>query len=264
MSALRDVLIFTDLDGTLLDHETYSWKAAEAALDVLRVEGAGVVLASSKTAAEIAPIRDELGFPEWPAIVENGGGFLEPGVLARGTTDIYQKIRQALSNLPHGFLGFGDMTAQEVSDCTGLSLSDAKLAQQRRFSEPGLWMGDEDNFDTFLKAAQAFGLTAQRGGRFTTLSFGGTKADRVAELKARFSPDHTIVLGDAPNDIDMFGLADTGVIVANPASPDLPKLPGEDTGRIRRTTVEGPEGWAEAILDIVQELTNTKDRHAHG
>lgn len=29
-------LVFTDLDGTLLDHDTYSWEAARPALDRLK------------------------------------------------------------------------------------------------------------------------------------------------------------------------------------------------------------------------------------
>ena len=79
MPSSLPLLVFTDLDGTLLDHESYSWSPARPALDALRELGAGLVLASSKTAAEIAPLREAVGFTTWPAIVENGAGTLEPG-----------------------------------------------------------------------------------------------------------------------------------------------------------------------------------------
>ena len=46
------LLVFTDLDGMLIGHETYSWEAARPALNPLRTIGAGTVLASSKTAPE--------------------------------------------------------------------------------------------------------------------------------------------------------------------------------------------------------------------
>lgn len=264
MMAFRDVLVVSDLDGTLLDHETYSWAAARPALDVLRSAGAGVVLASSKTAAEISDLRDAIDFPDWPSIVENGSGLLEPREDPSGDSSVYETLRSAIATLPAGFRGFGDMTDQEVSDRTGLSLSAAQKARMRRFSEPGVWDGDSASLDAFLEAARAASLTVQRGGRFTTLSFGGTKADKVVELIARFKPRHTIVLGDAPNDVEMLKQADHGVIVANPSSPDLPLLPGEAEGRIRRTTRPGPEGWAEAVLDILKELQHQKDTGTHG
>ena len=68
----RRMIVFSDLDGTLLDHETYSFEPARPALDRLKREGHVLVLASSKTAAEIAPLRDAMGFSHCPAIVENG------------------------------------------------------------------------------------------------------------------------------------------------------------------------------------------------
>jgi ribonucleotide monophosphatase NagD (HAD superfamily) len=45
-------LVFTDLDGTLLDHDTYDWTPARDALDRLTRAGIPVVFTSSKTAAE--------------------------------------------------------------------------------------------------------------------------------------------------------------------------------------------------------------------
>jgi len=264
MTDLCDVLVVTDLDGTLLDHQSYDWEPATSALNVLRTQGAGVVLASSKTAAEISDIRMQIGFENWPSIVENGSGLLEPGEDRVGDGSTYEQLRSVLSGLPKGFRGFGDMTDAEVSDRTGLTRSAAEKARMRRFSEPGIWEADSTALDSFLDAARAASLSVQKGGRFMTLSFGGTKADKIDELKSRFKPRHMIVLGDAPNDIDMLKRADHGVIVANPSSPDLPRLLGEDTGRSRRTARTGPEGWAEAVFDILEELQTTKDTGIHG
>ncbi len=73
------IVVFSDLDGTLLDHETYSFAPAWPALDRMREDGHVLVLASSKTAAEIAPIRAAMGFVDCPAIVENGAGLLAAG-----------------------------------------------------------------------------------------------------------------------------------------------------------------------------------------
>lgn len=70
----KNYVIFTDLDGTLLDHDTYSYEPANSALEKLRETKTPLILASSKTAAEIAPLRHELGFDAFPAIVENAPG----------------------------------------------------------------------------------------------------------------------------------------------------------------------------------------------
>ena len=264
MNERPDLLVFSDLDGTLLDHQTYDWLPARPALDRLIAHGAGVVLASSKTAAEITVLRNDMGLEAWPAIVENGCGILESGNRQAASGEMYQTLRHRIADLPAGFRGFGDMDVNEVQDRTGLSKTAARHAKSRCFSEPGVWQGPDDMLDKFLSEATQAGLAAQRGGRFLTLSFGGTKADRMAELIDRFAPQLTIALGDAPNDVQMLELADHGVIVANPASPELPKLAGEALGRIRRTKATGPAGWSEAVSAVLDEIDTKKDVAQHG
>jgi mannosyl-3-phosphoglycerate phosphatase len=57
MLSLQDsLLVITDLDGSLLDHHTYSWQAAEAWLARLEEHEVPLVICSSKTAAEIMPL----------------------------------------------------------------------------------------------------------------------------------------------------------------------------------------------------------------
>jgi mannosyl-3-phosphoglycerate phosphatase len=107
-------------------------------------------------------------------------------------------------------------------------------------------------------------VTARQGGRFLTLSFGGSKADRMAEVIAHYRPARTIALGDAPNDIEMLEAADIGVIVGNPHHSPLPSLQGEDTGRIIRTDRPGPVGWNRAVLALLDRLGLQKERQGHG
>ncbi len=264
MRAAPEILVFSDLDGTLLDHKTYSWLPAASVLETLRTRGHGLVLATSKTAAEVEPIQNSIGFAGWPAIVENGCGLLIPGRTHESTNHRYQELRASLRDLPTGFLGFGDMTVKELAALTGLSQEAAQRAKMRQFSEPGVWHGNEQDFAVFLSAAEDMGLVAQRGGRFITLSHGGTKEDRVAELIADHAPGKTIVLGDAPNDINMLQLGDYGVIVANPDGTDIAAQPGEDSGRIRRTIRPGPAGWAEAVTEILDEISGAKETADYG
>ena len=245
------LLVFTDLDGTLLDHDSYSWAPAGPALAALKARGVPLVLASSKTAAEIAELQAELGLAGTPAIVENGAGVFRPGAAADDDTG-YARIRAALDALKPGlrvfFRGFGDMSAFEVAHLTGLSPDAAARARARRHSEPGLWSGDPETLAAFLTALAPQGIRARRGGRFLTLSAGGTKADRMAEIAAELGATRTLALGDAPNDREMLEAADAGVVVRNDRAPPLPPLAGEADGRITRTEAAGPEGWNAAVL----------------
>ena len=54
------LVLFSDLDGTLLDAQTYSFEAAREALEVLHERDVPLVLVSSKTRLEIEPIRVRL------------------------------------------------------------------------------------------------------------------------------------------------------------------------------------------------------------
>lgn len=251
------LMVVSDLDGTLLDHETYSWQAAAPALALLKQRGIPLILATSKTAAEVGGLHRALGLGALPAIVENGAGLYRPGV-ADGAEPGYARIRAALEALPdrlrQRFRGFGDMTAAEIAETTGLPEQGAALARRREHSEPGLWTGGDADLRAFLQALDRQGIHARHGGRFLTLSLGRTKADGLRQVAAELSPDTVIALGDAPNDVDLLRAADVGVIVRNDHAPVIAPLPEEAGGRIRRTKKIGPEGWNDAVIGLVQEL----------
>ncbi|WP_244598137.1 HAD-IIB family hydrolase [Pseudohoeflea suaedae] len=254
------MIVFSDLDGTLLDHETYSFDAAKPALERLKSEGHVLVLASSKTAAEIAPLREAMGFAHCPAIVENGAGLLQAGESGE-TCDgsAHEAIRAALSDLPERlrsrFEGFSDWGIAEIARRTGLAPEQAEKAARRRFSEPGVWSGSDTELEEFVTRLSKSGITGVRGGRFFTLSHGSTKASRMEAVLAMY-PDagkvpKTVALGDAPNDVPMLENADLGIIIANRAHAGIGSLGSEVSGKIIRSVKFGPEGWNEEMLRVL-------------
>jgi len=152
------LLVFTDLDGTLLDHHTYSFNGAGKTLERLRRSAIPLILTSSKTKAELLKLQGLLGLSE-PFISENGGGlFLPPGypLPVNGRLANHGRLRCRLFGLPYSYIrnvfagispeygirGFGDMTVEEIMAHTGLSREDAILAGKRDFSEPFLFLDE--------------------------------------------------------------------------------------------------------------------------
>lgn len=250
------IAVFTDLDGTLLDHDTYRFDAALPAIAALRERSIPLVLASSKTEAEMAPIATALGL-DTPMIVENGAGIARFSDTASADDSIYGRIRALLGSLPPSlagrFTGFGDWSVADVARETGLPLDSARLAKTRRFSEPGRWSGTEEEKRAFMALLAEQGLTAVQGGRFLTVMPPGSKAGAMARVvaalaEARGEPVFSVALGDAPNDLAMIEAADLGIIIANPHHPPLPVTERERKGGILRSKLAGPASWNETIL----------------
>lgn len=248
---MHPLIVFSDLDGTLLDHETYDYSPALPAIRALAGKGIPLILASSKTALEIAELRTELQLQQWPALVENGAGELPAGDAAISDRSEYQKLRLILHKLPESltkhYRGFGDMSESEIAGITGLSLESAMLARQRAFTEPGLFLGNQREKDQFLAALSQQGVSFHEGGRFLTLSFGRTKADGLLTIAKRMEARETIALGDAPNDRAMLLEATRAVVVRNEHAPVIGEVPGAVY-----TDLPGPAGWNEAVLALLE------------
>ena len=74
---LLSPVIYTDLDGTLLDHDTYSADEAKEVLSDLAGRKVPVIPATSKTFAEVAHFRDQMSM-DHAFIVENGAAVYVP------------------------------------------------------------------------------------------------------------------------------------------------------------------------------------------
>lgn len=266
------MIIFSDLDGTLLDHDTYSYEAAVPALDALKAAGVPLILCSSKTRAEMQNIWYAMGLNS-PFIVENGGGIFvpkehflaaEPGwkpagagwrMIALGLP--IAEVRNRFNTFKDRFKarGFGDMSDQEVADLTGLSLAQAALSRQRDFNEP-VWLPEPDaQAEAFIQAAQSTGLEVTRGGRFFHLLAGGDKGKAVDKLAWLYRAHDdlllTMALGDALNDLPMLAQVDRPVLVAQHHGGHVEIA---FAGLIREPGV-GPLGWNSAVLAALKDLT---------
>ncbi|PLY10869.1 MAG: hypothetical protein C0626_04350 [Arcobacter sp.] len=68
-----EYLIFTDLDGTLLDHETYDFSEANDMLNFIDKQKIPLIIVTSKTKDEVLELQKKLNI-SMPFIIENGAG----------------------------------------------------------------------------------------------------------------------------------------------------------------------------------------------
>ncbi|MBS1875985.1 MAG: HAD-IIB family hydrolase [Acidobacteria bacterium] len=261
-------IIFTDLDGTLLDRDTYSWEAARGALERTREKGVPVVLVSSKTRAEIEVWRERLD-NRHPFIAENGGAAFIPvgyfGTPARGASrrgpydvmewgapyeELVRRLREAARASGCAVRGFNDMTAAEVAALCDLPMEQALLAKQREYDEAFETL-DAGRADALEEAVRQQGCRLTRGGRFWHILGSNDKALAVDALAGLYAsgggPIRTIGLGDGLNDAEFLKRMQAPVLIPSPSITELRRLvPGGETA-----SQPGPAGWNEAVLRLI-------------
>ncbi|MDX1491676.1 MAG: HAD-IIB family hydrolase [Pseudohongiellaceae bacterium] len=277
------IIVFSDLDATLLNREDYSFEPALPALDLLQKNNIPLILNSSKTIAEISELRSRLNNTH-PFVVENGAAVLVPvgyfselkdqeTISIEGDDcnycvirfgDSYEHILQALNKARQAgfvFTGFNQWSADELAQVTSLDSASASRAKQRLGSEPLLLEGDTSPFNNFLNS---LGLRTVQGGRFLHVMGQYDKADGVKWLLKAYRKKYqsaqvkAIALGDSHNDVGMLNCADYPVVIKSPHSHAI-KL--NNTDRVRFSQSLGPAGWNEVMLDLVPKLLSHSENN---
>jgi len=223
-------IIFTDLDGTLIDEE-YSYRDAEDALSIIKKREIPLILCTSKTRAEIEIYRNEIGIND-PFISENGGAIFIPEnyfenlnfdkridqycVIELGIP--YTRLRGAIERIRksgYKIKGFGDMSVKEISTITNLGIREAELSKKREYDEPFIIQnGDEREV---LRIIREFKLMVTKGGRFYHLTGNNDKGKAVRILTDVFRKNgfdgETIGLGDSENDFPMLRNVDIPILI---------------------------------------------------
>ncbi|MEX5215001.1 MAG: HAD-IIB family hydrolase [Nitrospiraceae bacterium] len=276
---MRRLMVFTNLDGSLLDSVTYSWEPARPALDLLRALAVPIVLVSSRTKMELEQVRRRLELED-PFVIENGGAVYLPERSAATAASVdrtpvryravefgtpYGALRQALHTISEEagveVRGFGDMEVEEIADRTGLSSEEAKLAKQREYDEPFLIEGSTNSAPHVLKAIRGQGLHWTRGGRFFHLTGDNDKGAACGFLLDWYLREGlsglrrqdvvTVGIGDSLSDAPLLRQVDFPILVRRPdgsydAAVEAPNLVYAQGS--------GPVGWGMAVMNVLRAI----------
>lgn len=262
------MVIFTDLDGTLLDRRSYSYVEALPALNYIKAQRIPLVFCSAKTRVEQEVYQQQLGLRE-PFIVENGSAlfiprdyfpFTYPFDKASGNYNViefglpYALIREKLEQLRRErtdlrFSGYGDMTVEQVAAATGLDLESARRAMQREYDET---VKCEDLKEKpFQEALQSRDLFCTHGGTFYHVRGNCDKGRAVRRLavlyRAAWGRIRTIGIGDSLNDQSLLEAVDQPFLVQKlDGTWEQMGIPG-----IMWIDAIGPQGWNRTILTML-------------
>lgn len=277
---MNTMLIFTDLDGSLLDHHSYSHAAADALLAELEMQDIPVIPVSSKTRTELLELRRQLG-NRHPFVVENGAAvFIPAGYFQKQPEDTesrngywvktfslprshwLNKIDSVARDFSGEFSNFAKLDVDAIASLTGLDPAAAQRAAAREFGEPVYWTGSDSSRLRFIENLQSIDAHVLQGGRFLHVSGECDKGQALQWLSIQYARQAdgkqptSLAIGDSQNDAAMLEAADHALIIRSPAHPP-PTL-----SRRHRTLLSntfGPSGWVQGVRQILFSLKQPKD-----
>lgn len=267
------LIVFTDLDGTLLDYSTYSYEHSEEGMGLLRERDIPLIFCTSKSYAEVVYFREKTGNTS-PFIVENGGAIYIPGgqaalfrragrpgqfrnsggyaVIQLGAD--YARLRQVFEQIKREFhervIGFGDMDVRKVASYLNLPPGLAGMAKERRYDEPFI-LEDPSLLDGIKQFAERRGLRVYPGTRFYHLMGDTDKGIAVKVLVSAYREMYggltSAAVGEGKNDEPMFRQVDVPYLVQRPDG----KYVDIRMDNIVKIDKVGPEGFTSAVKRLL-------------
>lgn len=262
-AAAVHTLIFTDLDGTLLD-DRYDLVGAASALDAVVRMGAIAIPVTSKTRRECEALNALRRF-KTPLIFENGSGICWHGmggeqsgndveIKGPGYKALCERLRKVRVNGQFHFRGFNEMCPEELSSRTGLSPQMARLALAREATEPLVWEDTQSSLRAFTEYVSMFHLDLLEGGRFLHVMPQTDKGAAAARVAARWEACsgrrvETLGCGDSPNDLALLTYTDSCILFPRPDGSylDIPER------TCCKAPVAGHETWLAAVEQYLRK-----------
>ncbi len=264
MKNTSKILIFTDLDGSLLHRDTFKFDIIKDYLNKLLSKGIYIIPNTSKTEKEILEFNNELG-SSLPFISENGAiikgldllnsDLPKELILSREKINLLNIFEKSVPlNLQNKCKWLPDMDEKKQSLIFGLENEKLKMALDRKYSIPFIFDGTKSEKKELSTITKKKGLTLQEGGRVINLTDKVNKAKALQVFVRFFKKNNknvkTIAVGDNFNDLDMLKTSDYPCLVFNDRFT-LDQIPIND---LITTNKSSPEGWADVIKMALDKL----------
>ncbi|MBD1144870.1 HAD-IIB family hydrolase [Pelagibacterales bacterium SAG-MED37] len=258
------VVIFTDLDGSLLHRDTFKFDSIKDYIKSLINSGIIIIPNSSKTEKEIEKFNEELGI-ELPYISENGSAihglnlinqnFPNEIILSRKKEELLKIFNEKTSErLINKCVQISELSKKEQEKIFGQKDDKLKDALQRKYTLPFLFNGNNSEKNKLLKILSYNSLSLQEGGRVLNLCDNINKIksmNRVIKiLKKTEDKIKTIAVGDNYNDIEMLKNSDIPCLVFN----DQFKMDRINIDNLIFSNKPSPEGWADVIKMALEKI----------
>ncbi len=173
------VVIFTDLDGSLLHRDTFKFDTIKDYIKSLVSKGVIIIPNSSKTEKEIEKFNEELGI-NLPFISENGSSihglnlitsnFPDKLILSRKKEELFKIFENKVpEKLKEKCFQISKMSKKEQENILGQKNVKLKDALNRKYTLPFLFKGDKNEKNKLLKVLNSNSLSLQEGGRVLNL-----------------------------------------------------------------------------------------------
>ena len=250
-------LIFTDLDGSLLDRDTFKFDEIKDYLKKLLSKGIFIIPNTSKTEKEILEFNNELG-SNLPYISENGAAINgldllnsnlpKELILSRDKNNLINIFKKTVpENLQNKCKWLSEMDKKKQSLIFGLEDEKLKMALDRKYTIPFVFEGNKNEKNKLFKIVKNKGLALQEGGRVINLTDKVNKAKALKVFVRFFKKNNkevkTIAVGDNYNDLDMLKTSDFPCLVFNDKFT-LDEIPIKN---LIITNKPSPVGWADVI-----------------
>ena len=258
------VIIFTDLDGSLLHRDNFEFDSIKDYIISLVDRGIIIIPNSSKTEKEIEKFNEELG-TKLPYISENGSSihgldlininFPNKIILSREKEELLKIfIDKVPEQLRENCIQISKISKKEQVKIFGQKDDKLKNALNRKYTLPFLFKGNKNEKNKLLKILNSHSLTLQEGGRVFNLCDNINKVksmNRVIKiLKKTEDKIKSIAVGDNYNDLDMLKNCDIPCLVFN----DKFKLDQINIDNLIFSNLPSPEGWADVIKKALVKL----------
>ena len=241
-------VIFSDLDGSLLNHEDYSFDEAKPMLEFIKTYDIPLIFTTSKTKRECEILQEQMNIKA-PFIVENGAAVYYPDGEIELLGLEHERIKTFIDGVLDEFeiLSFSNMEVEEIMEYTLFDYEQAKLAKSRDFSEPFL-IRDERRLTELEVLAEVKGMKILKGGRFYhCVGVNQDKGKAVQKALKNFPNCVSIGLGDNYNDVAMLEVVDISVLIPHHEGRYI----DINVENIIKAPYKGSLGWNEALKEIL-------------